>query len=1002
MDSAKTQLTTLLCALLILPALAGQSIAQSGRRRAPVSSGESAAAPPPAPVMVPETTVVTSQEQVGDISRFVLRNGMSVIINEMHAQPMASVIAYIKLGQLDRGELETARVVEYALPEMTDQNSRGDLARRIAKLGGLPNSTTEGDHTQFAITVPSSGVYDAISLQAGMIQHPKLDGDQVSEAIQRAIIYRGERCGNPSISGSDLAAAAFAGHQSGVDAPAGSITQDGVAAFYAAHYRPENVVIAVAGDAPVFETLVQIERAYGQFGVSSSAGSGAPKEVPAPAPSEAGQPGGTAPAPASVPAAAAAAPAQTTTATEERGFRYSQNKSEIGQAIITAAWRAPGFQSDDWPAVYVLSALLGRGRGSTLNQTLVLTQGLAGQVESTYRIFEKYGVIAVQVHLNSALVDKAEGALFKQIADVASNGPKAEDLTRAVAYAEWMFERSVSECLDRGTMLAAHEAAGGPALLPIDYIDRIRAVTLQDIKRVAQQYLAIEDLSVNELEPRSVSPRGMDTQGMRQLIAGWAPVLAGPAPKALPALHPIKPQSVPAAANQKGNLAFGPPPLKPEEQQEVDSESVEPLPVKDFSTLNGPQAFVREDHSSPVVTIAILFQGGRLQEDLTNGGITALMLRSLEYGTPRLSGGEIASDLEKLGADVELVNNPDFFGVTISVLSANAGAAMKLARTMIEEPAFRDTDIEKARMEQLSAISLASDADLEQSRQLLFGAVFSGYAYSFPTDGLEDVIAKLKPDQLREWYAHTIKTQYPLIAIVGDTEGSALVSEGVAGQYSRRDLTKTIQAKVPRYGPVAERAESRTCPVSITTLGLPGPKPESDEVPVLDVIAALLTTEGGSLPSGSDSLPGAPAELRAWTQPMMTGGVFCIRVVTAAQDEARARSEFLQFVQKLASKGLAEQESLSARAVAAEAFALKMLDQRERAVAYGGAVFTKHEATYIDLYPDRLSKVRSVDVAKALAAYFKASAMYSGAVRGVASPATPAPPKTAPAAPAPN
>jgi zinc protease len=956
--------------------------------------------------MVPETTVVTAQEQVGDLSRFVLRNGMRVVINEMHAQPMASVVAYIKLGQLDRGELETARVVEYTLPQVTDQSPPGEIARRIAKLGGLPNSTTERDHTEFALTVPSSGIYDAISLEADVIQHLKLDSDEVSRGIQRAVIYQGERCGSPSINGIDQATEAFGAQQPGsaADATTSPIAQDSVAAFYAAHYRPENLVIGVAGDVPVFETLVQIERAYGQFGGSATDGSGAPKDVPAPAPQGPQLSATAAPAPEPTPAT----PIKPQTVTEEHGFRYSQSQSEVGQAIITAAWRAPGFRSDDWPVVYVLSALLGRGRGSVLNQALVVTQGLAGRVESTYRIFEQSGVIAVQMHLNPGLVDKAESALFKQVADVAGNGPKAEDLARAKSYAELMFQKSVSNCLDRARVLAAQEAAGQPALLTIDYIDRIRAVTLQEIKRAAQQYLTIEDLSVNDVEPGTGSPRPMDAQGMRQLVAGWAPILAGPAPKT-PVIVPSKPQNTaaPASANQKGNLAFGPPPLKPEEQQEVDSESIQPLPVKDFSTLNGPQAFVREDHSSPLVTIAILFQGGRLQEDLTNGGITELMLRSLEYGTPRTSGGELAAGVEKLGADVGLVNTPDFFGVTISVLSTNAGAAMKLVRNMIEEPAFRDADIERARIEQLSAISLAGDNDVEQSLQLLFSSLFSGYAYSFPANGLEEVVAKLKPDQVRDWYAHTIKTQYPLIAIVGDTEGSALVSEGVAGQFSRRDLTKTFQAKVPKYGPAGERAEGRACPISITTLGLPGPKPESEDLPVLDVIAAMLTTGGGSLPSGSRSLPGVPANVETWTQPMMTGGAICTRLETSPQDEAKARGEFVQLVEKLASKGVGEQESLSARAVAAEAFAFKMTDPRERAIAYGRAIFTKHEATYVDLYPERLSKVRSVDVAKMLAAYFKTPLVHSGAVRGVAQPATPALPKTAapspaPASPAPN
>jgi predicted Zn-dependent peptidase len=116
----------------------------------------------------------------------------------------------------------------------------------------------------------------------------------------------------------------------------------------------------------------------------------------------------------------------------------------------------------------------------------------------------------------------------------------------------------------------------------------------------------------------------------------------------------------------------------------------------------------------------------------------------------------------------------------------------------------------------------------------------------------------------------------------------------------------------------------------------------------------------------------------------------------------RVRGEFVQVVEKLTAKGIAEQDSLSARAVAAEAFAFKMMDSRERAIAYGRAIFTKHEATYVDLYPERLSKIRSVDVAKILAEYFKTPAMHSGVVRGVAPPVTPPAPKAGSVPPSPN
>ena len=966
----------MLSALLLISLFPLSSIAQSGRRRAPVPGVESAPPPPP-PVTVPETTVVTSQEQVGDLSRFVLQNGMRVVINEMHAQPFATVVAYIRLTSLDAADLETARILEYALPLAGGAGPRGEIARQTAKLGGLPESSTGVDHTQFAITVPSTSVYDAIGIQAGMIQHAKFDADGVARAMKHAAIYNGEQC-------SDLAADSIARANrrlmavapDAVSAAAGDQANlvDRVAAFYTAHYRPENLIIAVAGDAPTFETLVQVERLYGQFGVNPGQGDAGSTTLQQPVTAvNTGQ--------AQPPEPAPAATSQPALPGSEPRFSYEQRRGDVGQAIVTAAWRAPGYQSDDWPVAYLTSSLLGQGRGSLLSLSLLIDQGTVGRVESNYNAFEQSGALDIQLRLDPAVLDKAEAGLFKQTGELSAAGPRPEILALAKSRAELSFLSSSASCSGRAEMQSGLEASGQAVMLPADYVARIRAVTAEEVKLFAQKYLTMDSLSVDELLPASAQARTVDAAGFKQMILKSAPSLAttGTATIARGGTarsQPAKP------AGEKPSATNGPQALNAEEQREVDSESIQPLPVKDFSTLNGPQAFVREEHSSPIVTIALLFQGGRVTEDETNSGITELMLRSIQYGTPRIAPAQMAADFDQLGADVEIVNKPEFFGLRMSVLSGNASAAMKLLRDIVEEPAFRDPDIDRARTEQITAIRSAKESAAGRAHELLLRAMFQGYAYGVSAHGVESSVAKLKPDQVREWYKQTVKIQYPLVSIAGDTEGSALVSEGVAGQFSRRDLSKSFQAKVPRSPSPSVQAESSHCQVSIATLGIPSPKAGSEDLPVLDVVAALLSSRGECFPDGTESLPGVAADVNVWVEPWLMSGAICMQVSSEAGDESRAANAFTQFAEKLASNGVAEAASQSARLVAAESYAYRLVNIRERAVEYARAVFTKHEASYVDSYAERLSKIRSIDVAKMLATYFKSGRVFVGVVHG--------------------
>src|SRR4029079_18982548 len=164
------------------------------------------------------------------------------------------------------------------------------------------------------------------------------------------------------------------------------------------------------------------------------------------------------------------------------------------------------------------------------------------------------------------------------------------------------------------------------------------------------------------------------------------------------------------------------------------------------------RAFVREDHAQQVVSVAILFQGGRLIEDAATSGTTELMLRSILYGTPRRSYAQLTQELEQLGADVQVIVDRDFFGFMLSTLSRNSDRAVKLLRDAIEDPAFRAEDITRARLGQIAAIHDARDSIFERSRELLMQSLLPGHPYSLPPHGREEVIAALNAEKLTEWH----------------------------------------------------------------------------------------------------------------------------------------------------------------------------------------------------------------------------------------------------------
>src|SRR6185503_3997904 len=108
----KFSITVLSIIILITAILPNPANSQSGRGRPRVATP--ANTEPPPPVNVPATAVVVKQEQAGTTSRFVLQNGITIIINEQHAAPIVALAACFKTGALDEpdGMTGAARLIQ--------------------------------------------------------------------------------------------------------------------------------------------------------------------------------------------------------------------------------------------------------------------------------------------------------------------------------------------------------------------------------------------------------------------------------------------------------------------------------------------------------------------------------------------------------------------------------------------------------------------------------------------------------------------------------------------------------------------------------------------------------------------------------------------------------------------------------------------------------------------------------------------------------------------------
>ncbi|HXG90823.1 MAG TPA: insulinase family protein [Blastocatellia bacterium] len=972
------------------------AIAQSGRGR-PRVQPPTAPTIPPQPVTVPAATTVIKQEQAGTTSRFVLKNGITVIISEQYAAPIAASVAYFKADLTNESPpLDgIARLLERMIVRKAANRSADRTVVDARAIGALIGSDTTPEGAAYWIIVGPEKMKDALAVQADMLQNPQLD-DEAMRRESSLLLEEEKAIDNPAdYSMARLLDVAFAGERNADSMR--PITREQIIAYYRAHYRPENLIIAVAGAVSTFNALVQIQQLYGKFGAEGTEHPAANSAASKPTSASSHVVQSTKPTATHQPDKAQAQPAKPTAPTQtsaqqsakpeatiaekspadkqESGqprLRYIAERGDINQSIVTVGFQTAGAQAKERAAIEVLAAMLGEGRASRLNRSIIDAQMAAGRIQSSYVAAGEKGLLAIQMWIASGSIDKAESWLFKELDNIRSELPNEAEMARAKSLLEKRFVDLNGEYLSRAFGLARAEASAGSYRAWLDYRNQIRAITAEDVQRAAAKYFTLANTIVHEYLPASGEPRTFNAESYAATVQAWAGGFA--------AAFSGKPRA--AEADPSIALAAQGTDVSPEQRAII--ESVQPLPVKDFSTLNGPRAFVREDHSQPKITVALLFQGGRVIEDEATSGVTELMLRSVLYGTPRRTGAQMAHELDQLGAEVEIVTEPDFFGFALSVLSRNADRALKLLRDAIEEPAFRDDDIARARIAQAAAIRDARDSMTARSHELLFQAMFAGFAYSLPPHGREEAVMKATSQQLHDLHERAIKRQLPLAIIVGDTNGSALVSSQLAEGFRRRELDRSLQVKVPPKAAPAEKGEQRRRELTVATIGFAGPKSDSNDLPAIELIEALMNDRGGRLLAELREKQAVALDVALTNEALFTAGAIYAQIATTPQNEQRARAALLAEMERLAASAPGAEELASARAVASTSNVARLQSQTARALKYAQAIVYQRQAADVDALDERLSKVTTEDIKRVASAYFKSSAAFAGVVRGSA------------------
>jgi zinc protease len=412
-----------------------------------------------------------------NVAEYHLENGMQVLILEDHASPVVSVQVWVKVGSRNEkpGITGISHLIEHMVFKGTEKVGPEEYSRIVQKYGGTENAFTSMDMTVYHSVLPSSQLELILKLESDRFANALFDPEEYKS--ERAVVMEERRLRENSPFSNlveELRAVAFKVHPYrwpiiGWMSDLDGLERDKAVEYWKTYYVPGNATLIIAGDVDKEKALSLAEKYFGAI----------PKGPPPPS----------------------AIPQEP----EQRGEKRVIVRKDVKIPLMAIAYHVPQFEHEDNIILDLISSILGEGESSRLYRKMVYEQqivtSVGGDVDSTINpgLFTFYAVMQ-KGHRPS----EAEKAILEEIERLKNEQVQDKELKKAVNGNLSYFVSRQQSVRGQGMLLGRFNLLSDYRMVA-QYMERLRAVTKEDIMRVARKYFTATNRTVAYLLPKEGS-----------------------------------------------------------------------------------------------------------------------------------------------------------------------------------------------------------------------------------------------------------------------------------------------------------------------------------------------------------------------------------------------------------------------------------------------------------------------------------------------------------------
>jgi len=675
----------------------------------------------------PGVQKVTSVEGVTEYS---LANGLRLLLFPDDSSPKVTVNITYMVGSRFEGYGETgmAHLLEHL--NFIQTKTRTNIKKELTDRGAQMNGNTDYDRTCYFETLNATdeNLRWALDLEADRMINTRIEkalldtemtvvrnefeageNDPGNILLERVVegAYLWHAYGHPVI-----------GNKSDIE----KVPIDHLAAFYKKYYQPDNALLTIAGKFDAQKALAWVAELFGK-----------------------------------IPRPERTLEQPYTTEPTQDGERSVILRRVGDTPYIAALYHTPAALHPDDAAVQVLSQVLGDVPSGRLYKALVDNKKAVEASMSTQELHDPGFIFATAQLRPDQSIDEARQILINTVEGLAKEPPTKDEVERVKTRILKNVELGMANSQLIALLFTEYASQGDWRMLYLER-DRIKAVTPEDVVRVAKTYLKESNRTLGEFIPTKAPDRSE---------------------------IPTTPDVAATFKNFKGGETIAQGEVFDPSNANIDSRAVHAR-LSDGLKL----ALLPKKTRGGTVLASLVVRFGDPKSLFGKSSVGRLTGDVLMRGTKTKSRQQIQDEMDRLKAQISVTGGPNNVVVNIQTIEANLPGALRLASEILREPAFPENEFEQVRQQAIAGIEEGKSdpqnlAVLEVRRRLTSIYPHGDVRHVGTPDEDIDDMKKVTLDDVRKFYQQVYGISEGELTVVGQFEAAPIqkLSEDLFGNW---------------------------------------------------------------------------------------------------------------------------------------------------------------------------------------------------------------------------